>query len=197
MQIGFVWRNPPRSPKQPPRPNWVCLSFLAPAVSNPQSPIAPVPAQLALFFPRDLRSWPQKGRNWLCLARPPGPNWVPFAFPVRFDHSHFELVSSFELRASDFPLSSGPPGRNRARLGSFHTVALPAGGDRPRKLALFVPTGHPPPATRHDGDVEKREKIGNPAPARAQRLSATSTRISDSLESPSPASYRNTSLLVA
>jgi hypothetical protein len=43
-------------------------------------------------------------------------NWVRFAFPVDLDHSLFELVWNFELRASDFP---APPGQ----LASF---AIPA-----------------------------------------------------------------------
>jgi len=108
--------------------------------------------------------------NWVRLARPPVP-WAlfcisrafrSFAFRACFDHSHFELVSSFEHRASDFPGPPGPGGigfvfhrdprfwTKTAEIGfvwhsappTFRRAPRRAGRARrlpvPRKLALFV-----------------------------------------------------------
>jgi len=61
------------------------------------------------------------------FGAPAGPNWLCFALLVRLAHLHFECVSSFELRASAFPVSPGPAREEPRKIGFFFPTAEPGG----------------------------------------------------------------------
>jgi len=75
-------------------------------------------SRLALFSIATLIPGPKRAKLG-SFGAPASPDWLCFTFLVRFDHLHFEFVSSFEPRASDFPVPAGPAVRDRARLALF------------------------------------------------------------------------------
>jgi len=125
--------------------NWLCLTSHAPAASNPQSPIASLPA-----FRRPSRGagrarQPPAPRNWLCFHRTPyfhpknAANWVCLTFPAPGSRRQ-GLAPTFR-RFADHSVGRAVPADsppNWVRL-TFHVSAFQASTAANRQSAIRNP----------------------------------------------------------